>query len=164
VGDEEEGFMKNFRISIFGFAGADEADDVDAPEMEVEEEAWLNGGFVEDETDDFPFIWLTVAGTEPNVFTPSADDLMAGVAAGEEDMGAEASSMDPKETTEPVFVAPTLLRGILTPSFIGIPCPRVLGLLECVACTGAGVDGAGDCERGEADCGGPFAQADFVGS
>lgn len=26
---------------------------------------------------------------------------MAGVAAGEEDIGAEASSMDPKETTEP---------------------------------------------------------------
>lgn len=63
---------------------------------------------------------------------------MAGVAAGEEDIGAEASSMDPKETTEPgkvqrmsnvqkkkshcvpVFVAPTL-RGILTPSFMGIP-------------------------------------------
>lgn len=39
----------------------------------------------------------------------------------------------------------------------------MLGLLECVACTEVGVDGAGDCERGEAVCGGPFAQA-FVGS
>jgi hypothetical protein len=123
VEGEDEGFWNNFRMSILpGFAGTDVDDEVvDAVETEVEEEAWLDGGFVEDETDDFPFIWLGVAGTEPKDFTPSDDALIAGVAAGEEDIGAEASSMDPKDTTEPVFVAPTLLRGILTPSFIGIP-------------------------------------------
>jgi hypothetical protein len=125
-----DGFWKSFFTSTKDFVGADDVeDDVDMPEMDVEEEVWLNGGFVNDETDDFPFTWLTVAGTEPNDFTPSTEALMAGVAAGEEDIGAEASSMEPKETIEPVFVAPTL-RGILTPSFMGIPGPSVLGLLE----------------------------------
>lgn len=38
-----------------GFAGA-EVDDVDAPDVDVEEETWLNGGFVDEETEDFPFI------------------------------------------------------------------------------------------------------------
>jgi hypothetical protein len=118
---DEEAVMKNLRTSTLVAAFEDADDDVDAPEIEADDEAWLNGGFVEAETDDFPFIWLTVAGTEPKDFTPSAEALIAGVDAGEEDIGAEASSMDPKETAEPVFVAPTLLRGILTPSFIGIP-------------------------------------------
>lgn len=123
VEGKDEGFWNNFRMSILpGFAGADVDDEVvEAAETEFEEEVWLKGGFVEDEKEDFPFIWLGVAGTEPNDFTLSAEALMAGVAAGDEEIGAEASSMDPKDTTEPVFVAPTLLRGILTPSFIGIP-------------------------------------------
>jgi hypothetical protein len=64
-------------------------------------------------------------------------------------MGAEASSMDPKVTAEPFtnasvkmciiyimltaspgFTAATVLLGTLTPSFMGIPWPRVLGLRE----------------------------------
>lgn len=84
-------------------------------------------GFAMD-TDDLPFTWLTVAGTVPNVLTPS--DFIGGVAAGDDDIGAEASSIDPKDTGGPCFVAPTLFRGMLTPSFICIPWPRVLGRLE----------------------------------
>lgn len=62
---------------------------------------------------------MVVAGTEPKDFTPS--DLMAGVAAGDDEMGAETSSIEPKVTAEPCFTAPTLLRGMLTPSFMGTP-------------------------------------------
>lgn len=46
---------------------------------------------------------------------------VGGAAAGWDDIDADASSIDPNETAEPVFAALTLLRGILTPSFIGIP-------------------------------------------
>lgn len=44
-----------------------------------------------------PFVFA--AGTEPNVLMPSG--LMVGTAAGEDEMGAEVSSMDPKVTEEP---------------------------------------------------------------
>jgi len=40
-----------------------------------------------------------LAGTVPKVFTPS--DLIDGAAAGDEDIDAEASSIDPKVTAEP---------------------------------------------------------------
>ena len=84
----------------------------------------------------------------PKDFTPS--DLMGGAVAGEEEMGAETSSIDPNVTAEPervkevgisglkwesirmhgpCFAAPTLFRGTLTPSFIGTP-ERALGRLE----------------------------------
>jgi hypothetical protein len=45
---------------------------------------------------------------------------------------------------------------------MGTPWPRPLGRRECVAWTG--VVGAGDCERGEDELGGPLDQADFDGS
>ena len=45
---------------------------------------------------------------------------------------------------------------------MGIPWPRVLGLRECVA--GVALLGAEDDERGLGAVGGPFDQADFVGS
>lgn len=72
-------------------------DEVDA-EAEVEAVA----GF---EMELFPLTWpillvvAAVAGTEPKDLTPS--DLMAGVAAGDDEMGAEASSIEPNVTAEP---------------------------------------------------------------
>ena len=72
---------------------------------------------------------------------------MGGAAAGEDDIGADASSIDPNVTTEPgkkkksicnqkrgetmdkpcfKAAAPTLPRGILTPSLMGTPWPRAL--------------------------------------
>lgn len=69
---------------------------------------------------------------------------------------------------EPCFTAPTVLRGTLTPSFMGIPWPRLLALREWFALVGGvALPGAGDCERGVGAAevlGGPFAQADFVGN
>jgi hypothetical protein len=62
---------------------------------------------------------FVAAGTDPNDFTPS--DLIGGTEAGEEDIGAAASSMEPKVTAEPCFAAPTLPRGMLTPSFMDTP-------------------------------------------
>lgn len=64
----------------------------------------------------------------PKDLTPS-EDLIDGAAAGEEEMGAESSSIDPNVTAEPCFAAPTLLRGTVTPSFIGTP-ESALGRLE----------------------------------
>jgi hypothetical protein len=70
--------------------------------------------------------------TVPNALTPS--DLMGGGAAGEDDIGADVSSIDPNVTTGPCFMAaaPTLPRGILTPSLMGTPRPRALGSREWV--------------------------------
>lgn len=48
------------------------------------------------------------AGTEPKVFTPC--DLRVGTEAGEEDIGAETSSMDPNVTEEPVSGSTRQLR------------------------------------------------------
>lgn len=65
----------------------------------VDVEAPLGGRFKEGfEMDALPFT-CPVAGTDPNDLTPS--DFTAGVEAGEEDMGAETSSIDPKVTGEP---------------------------------------------------------------
>lgn len=75
-----------------------------------------NGG--RDEMEDLPLAWPVVAGTDPKDFT---SDLMGGAAEGDEDMGAETSSMDPKVTADPCLTAPTVPRGTLTPSFIGTP-------------------------------------------
>lgn len=55
---------------------------------------------------------------------------MGGAGVGEDDIGADASSIDPNVTTEPCFAAPTLLRGMLTPSLMGTPWPRALGRRE----------------------------------
>lgn len=55
-----------------------------------------NGG--RDEMEDLPLAWPVVAGTDPKDFT---SDLMGGAAEGDEDMGAETSSMDPKVTADP---------------------------------------------------------------
>ncbi len=79
-------------------------------------------GFAMD-TDDLPFAWLTVAGTVPDILTPS--DFIGGVAAGDDDTGAETSSINLRDTAgpgvatfnharegagcdSPCFVAPTL--------------------------------------------------------
>jgi hypothetical protein len=43
---------------------------------------------------------LVEAGTDPNDFTPS--DLIGGTEAGEEDIGAATSSIEPKVTEEPM--------------------------------------------------------------
>lgn len=55
-----------------------------------------------DEIEDFPLTWPEVAGTDPKDFTPS--DLMGGAAAGEEDIGAETSSIDPNVTADPRWI------------------------------------------------------------
>lgn len=60
-----------------------------------------------------------VAGTLPNDFTVS--DLMVGAGAVEAWMGAEASSIDPKVTEEPVFVLTGGLRAPATPSLNDTP-------------------------------------------
>lgn len=75
-----------------------------------------------DPTGDLPFACVVDgdAGTVPNDFTVSA--LMAGILAGEEEMGADdASSIDPKVTDEPCLTALALLRGTDTPSLIDTP-------------------------------------------
>jgi hypothetical protein len=121
-------------------------------------------------------------GTDPKVFTPTY--LVGSTAAWDKGIGAETRSIDPKVAAEPVhweikrenmlkkdndkpcFRAPTLFRGILTPSLMGISWPGALGRREWDWRTG--VDGAGDWERGEGavdDWGrGPLAQADLAGS
>lgn len=80
-----------------------EAEPEAAVEVEgvVEVEAATDGGVpVEnDVVREWPFPFEVEAGTEPNDFIPSG--LIVGTAAGEEDMGAAASSIDPKVTDEP---------------------------------------------------------------
>lgn len=80
------------RISAFaGLGGA-----VEGAEAGVGEDDVGNGG--RDEMEGFPLIWPAAAGTDPKDFT---SDLMGGAAEGDEDMGAETSSIDPKVTAEP---------------------------------------------------------------
>lgn len=174
-------FAIGFDEGVAGVADDDAGDEEPlAPRFK---EGFEVGGVVDV---DLPFT-LLFAGTVPKDLTPS--DFTAGAEAGEEDMGAPVSSIDPKDTAEPFadasmefqkrgysgsrspcFTAPTVLRGTLTPSFMGIPWPRALGLRECVALAGGvALPGAGDEERGlgtvdEVAVGGPFAQADFVES
>lgn len=96
-------------MSITGLAGvgataaAPTGGVVDADEEAV-------GGTTEalDEIEALPLTWpvgpfwaagVAAAGTDPKDFTPS--DLRAGAAAGDEDIGADTSSIDPKVTAEP---------------------------------------------------------------
>jgi len=112
--------------------GAEEGTEAEVEEVDDE----TRGG--RDEMEGFPLTWPTVAGTDPKDLT---SDLMGGAAEGEEDIGAETSSIDPKVTADPnemrclvktfstsgirlnmpCLTAPTLPRGTLTPSFIGTP-------------------------------------------
>lgn len=81
------------------------------------------------EAEILPFTWLEdVAGTDPKDFTTSV--LTAGMAAGDEDNGAEASSIDPNTTDAGRTTDPTLFRGTETPSFTDTPWPNALGRLE----------------------------------
>jgi hypothetical protein len=112
---------------------------------------------------DLPLRRALSAGTEPNDLKPSC--FMGGAGAGEEEMGAETSSMEPKVTADACLTAGTLLREMLTPSFMGTPWPSALGRREWVRLGSAGW--AGDCERGVGAAlfwGGLFAQADRGGS
>ena len=84
------------------------------------------------------------ARIEPNDSTPSC--FIGGVGAGEGEMGAETSSIEPKVTMDavredkeremekrrnvPCLTAGTLLREMLTPSFMGTPWPSALGRRE----------------------------------
>ena len=93
------------------------------------------GGEGEGARDDLADLPLISAGTEPNDLTPSC--FTAGAGAGEEEMGAETSSIEPKVTADavkddeegevertrdvPCLTAGTLLREMLTPSFMGTP-------------------------------------------
>ena len=88
-------------MSILGFAGgvaADMADD----DAAVDVEAVGDTTDALEDMDAFPLTWpvAVATGTDPKVFTPS--DLVGGTAAGDEDIGAETSSIDPKVTAEPV--------------------------------------------------------------
>jgi hypothetical protein len=89
-------------MSILGFAGAaaDRTDEADEAAVDVE----AVGGTTDalEDMDGFPLTWPVAAtGTVPKVFTPS--DLVGGTAAGDEDIGAETSSIDPNVTAEPVY-------------------------------------------------------------
>ena len=67
---------------------------------EMEEVAAADGsGPVEKEVVREWTLPLVFTGTEPKVLIPSG--LIVGTAAGEDDIGAAASSMDPKVTNEP---------------------------------------------------------------
>lgn len=152
---------KSFAMSLLSsFAGAEAAGDGaedDAPGDAVDTDGRV--------TEALP---LLAAGTVPNDLTIVSLSV-GGAGAGEEDICAEASSIDPNVTGEPCFpaAAAPMFRGMVTPSLIGTAEPRALGRLECVNCGCCWAEGAGDCERGDgADvcCGGPFDQADFAGS
>lgn len=58
--------------------------------------------------------------------------MTAGADAGEEEMGTGASSMEPNVTGDADLAAPAELRGMLMPSFMDTPWPRVLGRREWV--------------------------------
>ena len=129
-------------------------------EPEVEEVAAADGGVpVEKEVVrewTSPFVF---AGTEPKDLIPPG--LIVRTVAGEDDMGAAASSMDPKVTDEPGtceivrgsargggdapgFVALVGVRAP-TPSLNDMPCPSVIGRIEWVGSTeGVEGEGAGD--------------------
>ena len=124
--------------------GVSEEDAAAEVEVGVDVDATEGGVPVENEVVrewTLPFVF---AGTEPKDLIPSG--FIVGTAAGEEDMGAEASSMDPKVTDEPGacettrggargegdapdFVALVGVRAP-TPSLNDTPCPNVLGRLE----------------------------------
>jgi hypothetical protein len=107
--DDEEGFWKSFAMSALLIVGLGvEAMDVAAFEAVVlelggDDKESLAGCFddlvADAEAVVLPFTWFEdVAGTAPKDFMTSV--FTAGVEAGDEDSGAEASSIDPK-TTDP---------------------------------------------------------------
>ena len=92
-----------------GFVGAEVVDEdvagvADSGVTSEDVEANRAGSFedpsVEREPGRLPFTWVDgVAGTDPKDFTLSV--LTTGVTAGEDGMGEETSSMEPKVTAEP---------------------------------------------------------------
>jgi hypothetical protein len=102
--DDEEGFWKSFAISALLIVGLGvEAVDVAGFEVVVLEfegdDREGRAGCFDDPVADvvFPFTWFEdVAGTVPKDFITSV--FTAGVEAGEEDNGAEASSIEPNIT------------------------------------------------------------------
>lgn len=109
-------------------ATADVDDDIDGDAAVCRDEDFNEPG-VGLEAGVFPFTILdVVAGREPNVLTLSC--LTTGVAVGEDETGAEASSIEPKFKEDPCLTEPTLFRGTLTPSFTGTPWPNALGRRE----------------------------------
>lgn len=111
-------------------AAADIDDDIDGAAVCRDED--FNEPGVGPEAGVFPFTILdvgaVVTGREPNVLTLSC--LTTGVAVGEDETGAEASSIEPKFKEDPCLTEPTLFRGTLTPSFTGTPWPNALGRRE----------------------------------
>jgi hypothetical protein len=96
-------------MSIFGLASGTAADTVGDDDAAAEDGGV--GGFTgaREDIEALPLTWpgaafwpeaVVAAGTVPKDFTPS--DLRAGAAAGDEDIGADTSSIDPKVTAEPV--------------------------------------------------------------
>lgn len=86
----EDGFWKNLCMSIFGFEGVAAGTDTAGVEGEGPA-AWR------EDNEAFPLRW--VLGTVPKDLTPS--DLTGGAEAGEEEIGAETSSIEPNVTGEP---------------------------------------------------------------
>ena len=89
----EEGFLNICKMSILvGLEGAEDVDhDVDDDEVAAIEDL--------DEIKAFLFTRPGAAGIFPNNLTPS--DLIGGAVAGEDDIGADGSSIDPNVITEP---------------------------------------------------------------
>ena len=114
---------------------------------------WFVGG-CEDEPADLPFAAaeVGVAGTDPNEDTVA--DFIVGTDAGEEEMGAEASLIEPNVTalaagTHTLSIRPRVITsaqlytpdfavfvGLRAPSLNETPWPNVLGRRECVGCGG----------------------------
>lgn len=110
-------------------AAADVDDDIDGDAAVCRDEDFEEPG-VGFEAGVFPFtiFGAAVTGREPNVLTLSC--LTTGVAVGEDETGAVASSIEPKFKEDPCLTEPTLFRGTLTPSFTGTPWPNALGRRE----------------------------------
>lgn len=136
--DDDEGFWKSFVMSALDGLDVDAVDaaavEDSALELEGVEDMEGRGDCFDDpvadvEAEVLPFTWLgDVAGTDPKDFTTSV--FTAGMAAGDEDNGAEASSIDPNTTDAGRTTDPTLFRGTETPSFTDTPWPNALGRLE----------------------------------
>ena len=91
-------FETSFFMSILGFEGGVAADGTDDAAVEVEAVGGTTDGL--EGMDGFPLTLPVATGTDPKVLMPS--DLVGGMAAGDEDIGAETSSIDPNITAEPV--------------------------------------------------------------
>lgn len=101
----EVGFWNIFLMSILGLGteaaeGAAAGGVAAAVDDDDDDDVEAAGVITDDleEMDAFPLTW-PVAGTDPKDFTPS--DLIGGAATGDEDIGAETSSIEPKVTAEP---------------------------------------------------------------